>query len=91
MTMTKYLLALVALVGASFIVGCDGPGESGDVDGAKKAAQAAPKSADQLPAEMPPQARNAAASAMGQAAAAQQAGNDPGRVRAMQEMQKQHK
>jgi PBP1b-binding outer membrane lipoprotein LpoB len=89
--MKKFLLALTVAAGTLLMAGCEGPGETGDVESAKKAAAQAPKSADQLPADMPPQARAAAQSAMGQAAAAEQAGNDPGRVRAMQEMQKQHK
>lgn len=78
--------ALVALVVSS--AGCTGSDE-GDVDTAAKAAAAAPKSVDQLPADMPPEARAAASSAMGSAQAAQEQANDPARVRAMQEMRKQ--
>ena len=83
----KYLWMFGVVVAACFAAGCSKP-EQGDVDTATKAAAAAPKTVEQLPAEMPPQARAAAASAMGRAQAAEAEANDPARVRAMQEMRK---
>ncbi|MDR3692907.1 MAG: hypothetical protein P4L46_26240 [Fimbriimonas sp.] len=79
------ILLLVAAVGC---VGCSQ--DKGDVDTARKAALAAPKSAADLPASMPKDARASAAAAMGQAQAAQQANNDPARVHALEMMRKQH-
>lgn len=90
MTMRTAFGILAAL--AVFVVaGCNGDDGNGDVEKAQAAAAKAPKSADQLPKDMPPQARAAATNAINQANAATKMGNDPGRVRAMQEMQKQHK
>jgi len=84
----KRVALFVAAATCLAVAGCTSQDE-GDVEGAQKAAAAAPKSVDQLPADMPPEARAAAASAMGQAAAAEQQANDPARVRAMQEMRRQ--
>lgn len=86
--MRTFLLTLGAIACAFGATGCS-PSANGDVETATKAAAAAPKSVDQLPADMPPEARSAAASAMGQAQAMQQQANDPNRLRAMQEMRKQ--
>jgi len=77
-----------AVTAGLIVAGCASE-DQGDVEAARKAAAAAPKSVEQLPADMPPEARSAAASAMGQAAAAEQQANDPARVRAMQEMRRQ--
>jgi hypothetical protein len=84
--MKHVLLVTAALVAA---VGCSSSPDNGDVETATRAAAAVPKTPDQLPANMPPEARASAASAMQQAAAMQQQAQDPARVRAMQEMQKQ--
>lgn len=84
----KHLHLFIAVAVGLALVGCSS-NEEGDVASATEAAAAAPKSVEQLPADMPPQARAAAASAMGQAEAARQQANDPARVRAMQEMRRQ--
>lgn len=83
--MKGLLLAIFAL--AAF--GCQGG--SGSADASASGPSAPPvKSAADLPKDMPAQAKASAASAMGQAAAAQQMANDPARVKAMEEMKKQH-
>lgn len=84
----KTLNLFFVLAAGMIVAGCASE-DQGDVEAASKAAAAAPKSVEQLPADMPPEARSAAASAMGQAAAAEQQANDPARVRAMQEMRRQ--
>lgn len=69
--MMKFVLPLIALAG--LLVGCS-KDETGDVEAAKKAAEAAPKTEAQLPANMPPEAKRAAMGGMGaQQAMAQQA------------------
>ncbi len=60
--MMKFILPVVALAG--LLVGC-AKDETGDVETAKKASEAAPKTVDQLPANMPPEAKRAAQGAMG--------------------------
>lgn len=87
--MKKLLVLGTTCLGLLVLGGCAAENETGDVAAAQKAARSAPKTAEELPSDMPPQAKSAATSAMGQAQAAQQMGNDPARVRAMQEMQKQ--
>ena len=81
-------LALL-LVPCLMAVGCTGS-DPGDVQQAQKAAATVPKSTEQLPSEMPPAAKSAAAAAMGQAQQMQSQASDPARVRAMEEMKKQH-
>ena len=83
----KYLISLLTLAVA--LAGCSGQDDNGDVAAAQAAIKNGPKTPDQLPANMPPQARAAATAAMQQAAAQQQQAGDPARLRAMQEMQKQ--
>ncbi len=61
-------LALIPLL-AVLAVGCTGGDDVGDVETGVKAAQAAPKTPDQLPSDMPPEARRAAESAMAQQSA----------------------
>lgn len=65
--MVKYALALTLL---AFAVGCSQI-DSGNVKEAEAAAAAAPKSVDQLPKDMPPEARAQAAGAMAAAQAMQ--------------------
>lgn len=79
-------------VGMALVVlaGCSPVEDAGNVQGATQAASVAPKTIDQLPKDMPPEARRGAQAAMGQAQAVQQQANDPARVRAMQEMRRQH-
>lgn len=84
----KRHIILCAVVACTGLIGCS-PSSDGDPEAAAKAAAAAPKSVDQLPADMPPEAKASAASAMGRSQAMQQQANDPARARAMQEMQKQ--
>lgn len=71
LSMMKYLLP--ALILGGILCGCAAKDDEGDVAKAKAAAEAAPKTVDQLPQNMPPEARRAAAGAMGaqQAMAAQ--------------------
>lgn len=64
----KYLLPIVLGI---LLVGCSGS-ESGDVAAANKAAAEAPKSADELPAEMSPEARRSAEAAIKQSEAMRQ-------------------
>lgn len=84
--MRKLLISTLAIGG--ILAGCSGGGDPGDVETAKKAAEAAPKSVDQLPADMPPEARRAAEAAMGQKAAMseQMSKENEARKRAMQGM-----
>jgi len=63
-------IAFVTLVAAA-LIGCDNSGSAGDVKSAEAAAKAAPRSVEQLPQDMPPEARRAAEAAMGQSQAAQ--------------------
>lgn len=60
--MRNLTLTLFAVVAVG-LAGCRGSAD-GDVDTAAKATQAAPKTVDQLPADMPPEARASAAGAM---------------------------
>jgi hypothetical protein len=64
----KYLLPIVAGI---LLVGCSGS-DDGDVAAANKAAAEAPKSADELPAEMSPEARRSAEAAIKQSEAMRQ-------------------
>ncbi len=64
----KYLLPIVAGI---LLVGCSGS-DDGDVAAANKAAAEAPKSADELPADMSPEARRSAEAAMKQSEAMRQ-------------------
>lgn len=77
------LLSVTALA----VTGCNSGGDAGDVDTAAAAARSAPKSAADLPKDMPAEARRSAEAAMGSPGRA--AAEDPARVRAMQEMNKQ--
>ncbi len=72
-----FALALVAFAA----VGCGSGGDSGDVEAAKKAAAAAPKKIEDLPANMPPEARRGAEAGIkqAQAMAAQQAQQEAAR------------
>lgn len=81
-------LILILTIGV-FAVGCKP--DNGDVDVAVRAAQAAPKSVDQLPADMPPEARASAAGAIAQGQAQGQinAKEAAARTHAMEMMRKQ--
>lgn len=85
MKTTAWMLALV--LGFGVLTGCSGS-DSGDVERAKEAAEKAPKSVDELPADMPPQARANAAAAIEQAKARQQF-EDDAQTKAMEMMRKQ--
>lgn len=81
---------LILAVGVFLLAGCTGS-DSGDVEAAKAAAAAAPKSVDELPSDMPDDAKRGAAAAIGQGKEMEQqmgAQNDA-RARAMAEMEKQ--
>ncbi|MEJ5170294.1 MAG: hypothetical protein WHU10_04845 [Fimbriimonadales bacterium] len=80
-----WMLALV--LGFGVLAGCSGS-DSGDVEKAKEAAEKAPKSVDELPADMPEQARRNAAAAIEQAKARQQFEGDA-QAKAMEMMRKQ--
>lgn len=80
-----WTLALV--LGFGVLAGCSGS-DSGDVEKAKEAAEKAPKSVDELPADMPPQARANAAAAIEQAKVRSQF-EDDAQKRAMEAMRKQ--
>jgi hypothetical protein len=86
MMIRNLLVLAVALVATA---GCSSSEDPGDVAGATKAIAAGPKSVEQLPENMPKEAKASAAAAMGQAAAVQQQMSDPARARAMEEMRKQ--
>lgn len=81
---------LILALGLCLLAGCTGP-DSGNVDAAKEAAAAAPKSVDELPADMPDEAKRGAAAAIGQGKEMQDKMNAEAdaRARAMAEMQKQ--
>jgi len=82
-------VALVIGISAALLVGCDSGSAGSDPTMGKKAADAAPKSADNLPSTMPAEAKASAAAAMGQAQAQEKMGSDPARVKAMQMMRQQ--
>lgn len=79
-------ILVVSLAIGGVLAGCSGTGDAGDVELAKKASESAPKSVDQLPADMPPEARRAAEAAMGQKSAMseQMAKENEARKRAIQ-------
>ena len=79
-TIMKKLLPF-SIVLALCAIGCKGGGDSGDVDAAAKASAAAPKTVDQLPADMPPEAKRAAAGAMAQQQAMAQQADAQNRAR----------
>jgi hypothetical protein len=79
----------LAGIGLVILAGC-GEAPSADPVIGKKTAEAAPKSAKELPASMPPEARASAAAAIGQAKAQQDMNNDPARAKALQMMKQQH-
>lgn len=85
--MKKLLIPIACLC---FLAGCPGP-DSGDVEAAAAAAKAVPKSADELPADMPDDAKRGAAGAIqaGQEREAQMKAEADARSRAMAEMEKQ--
>ena len=80
---------LTASVIAALLCGCGS--SSGDVETAHKAALAAPKSVDELPADMPAEAKASAAGAMGAAQATQADAQNAARLKAMEEMAKQRR
>ena len=86
--MTKRLL-VGACAAACLLGGCASDGGPGDVAGAEAASRAAPKSADQLPADMDPRARASAEAAMKQQDARTQQMQSQGdaMMRARQKMQ----
>lgn len=55
---------LLGLVGLVTIAGCSSSGDPGNVEAAEAAAKAMPKSVDELPANMPPEARKSAEGAI---------------------------
>jgi hypothetical protein len=69
------------------LVGCSGDDGSGNVKTAEEAAQAAPKSVDQLPTDMPPEARKAAEAGIANGQKMTEEGD--ARAKAMEEMAKQ--
>lgn len=81
-------LILIVLLGF-FTVGCKP--DTGDVETALKATREAPKSVDELPPDMPPEARASAANAMGMAKAQGQINSQEAQARthAMEMMRKQ--
>lgn len=81
---------IYSLIAVCLLAGCT-QADSGDVEAAKAAAQSAPKSADELPANMPPEAKRSAAAAIsqGQEMEAKMNAENEARARAMAEMQKQ--
>lgn len=84
--MKKLLLILPAMLA----FGCSGSND-GDVEAAQKASAAAPKSVNDLPADMPEGAKASAGAAIqqGQAMQEQMSAQAAARSRAMEEMQKQ--
>lgn len=62
--MRTLLISSLAIGGV--LAGCSGGGDPGDVEAANKASAAAPKSVDQLPSDMSPEAKRMAGAAMGQ-------------------------
>lgn len=81
---------LLLLIAACLLAGCS-QADSGNVEAAKAAAQAAPRSVDELPADMPPEAKRSAGAAIsqGQQMEAKMNAENEARARAMAEMQKQ--
>lgn len=81
-------LALIVILGIA-AVGCKP--DNGDVETALRATKEAPKSVDELPPDMPPEARASAANAMGMAKAQGQinAQEAQARAHAMEMMRKQ--
>ncbi len=65
----KYSLKITSFLGLVALMGCSGSGDSGDVEAANRAAASAPKSVDQLPADMSPEAKRMAGAAIGQSQA----------------------
>lgn len=80
-------LIILTILATGLVAGCSS-NDSGDVEAANKAAAQAPKSADQLPTDMPPEARKQAESAIAQQQAMSQQANteNDARMRAMQGM-----
>lgn len=60
------IILISSLAIGSVIAGCSGGGDSGDVEAANKASAAMPKSVDQLPSDMSPEAKRMAGAAIGQ-------------------------
>lgn len=58
-------ILLISSLAIGVIAGCSG-GDVGDVEAANMASAAAPKSVDQLPSDMSPEAKRMAGAAMGQ-------------------------
>ncbi|RYG38014.1 hypothetical protein EON81_04850 [bacterium] len=82
--MKKLALPLAMVIGTA-LFGCAPPEDTGDPSVARKATESAPKSVDQLPENMPPQARSSAAAAMGQSAAMAQQMEAQNRARMLAE------
>lgn len=70
--MNKKLLILAVVPLGILLAGCSGAGDSGDVAAAEAAAKRAPKSAADLPAGMPDEAKRQAENAMKAGQAQQQ-------------------
>ncbi len=87
----RKIASILVAVGLSsaLLIGCDSGSAGSDPEVAKKAAAAAPKSAQDLPSTMPAEAKASAAAAMGQAQAQEKMSSDPARVKAMQMMRQQ--
>ena len=85
----KKLIIPIACI-CFFLAGCPAP-DSGDVEAAKAASQQAPKSVEQLPPDMPEEAKRSAAGAIqaGKDREAQMNAQADARARAMAEMERQ--
>jgi len=86
--MMKTRIALLGLV-AVCIFGCSSAADTGDKPEGRQAAAKTPKSASQLPENMPPEAKASAAAAIGQAQAASEQNGNAARIHAMQMMNQQ--
>jgi hypothetical protein len=82
----KYGILLI--IGSLMVTGCNSSGDPGDVETAKKASQSVPKSPEELPSNMPPEARKAAEGAIGQRKAQESMMNQ--RMDAMKEAQQKY-
>lgn len=76
------------LLGALLVTGCSSSSDPGDVETAKKASESVAKTPEQLPANMPPEARKAAEGAIGQRKAQESMMNE--RMNAMKEAQQKY-
>ncbi len=87
--MMKTLLSssVIALLAC---IGCSGGNSSGDVEAARKASEAAPKSVAELSKDTPDNARASAAAGIAAGHAQDKISNDSARVNAMKMMNKQN-